>query len=96
MSAADAWIATGALVLSGYKQPQRLPPFGQPPTRFRCRLDRQHSEADRGRRFACPDSYASNLSHLDAMGVVHEPVEDAVGQRWIASLFVPVLADSVF
>jgi len=27
--------------------------------------------------------------HLDAMGVVHEPVEDAVGQRGIAYLFVP-------
>jgi hypothetical protein len=26
--------------------------------------------------------------HLDAMGVVHEPVEDAIGQRGIAYLFV--------
>ena len=27
--------------------------------------------------------------HLDPMGVVHQPVEDAVGQRRIADLFVP-------
>ena len=27
--------------------------------------------------------------HLDAMGVVHEPVEDAIGQRGISYLFVP-------
>ncbi len=51
MSTADAWIAASALVLSAplsYQQPQRLPPLGQPPTRFRCRLNRRHSEADRG------------------------------------------------
>ena len=29
------------------------------------------------------------LAHLDAVGVVNEPVEDAVGQRGIAYLFVP-------
>jgi hypothetical protein len=28
-------------------------------------------------------------AHLDPMGVVREPVEDAVGQRGIADLFVP-------
>jgi hypothetical protein len=27
--------------------------------------------------------------HLDAMGVVHEPVEDTVGQGGIADRFVP-------
>ena len=27
--------------------------------------------------------------HLDAMGVVHDPVEGAIGQRGIAYLFVP-------
>jgi len=33
-------------------------------------------------------------AHLDAMGVVHEPVEDAVGQRGIAYLFAPARRDS--
>jgi len=28
-------------------------------------------------------------SHLNAMGVVHEPIEDAIGQCGIAYLFVP-------
>src|SRR5580700_6652267 len=28
-------------------------------------------------------------AHLNAMGVVHQPVEDSVGQRGIAYLFVP-------
>ncbi len=40
---------SGSVRATGYKQPQRLPPLGRPPTRFRCRLDRRHSEADRGR-----------------------------------------------
>jgi hypothetical protein len=40
-------------------------------------------------RFACPDSYASNRLASDAMGVMYEPVEDPVGQRWITYLFVP-------
>ena len=40
---------SGSVRATGYKQPQRLPPFGQPLTRFRCRLNRRHSEADRGR-----------------------------------------------
>jgi hypothetical protein len=40
---------SGSVRATGYKQRQRLPPLGQPPTRFRCRLNRRHSEADRGR-----------------------------------------------
>jgi hypothetical protein len=28
-------------------------------------------------------------SHLDTMGVVNEPVEDAVSHGWIANLFMP-------
>jgi len=40
-------------------------------------------------RSASPDSYASNPPPLNAMGVVHEPVEDAIGQRGISYLFVP-------
>src|SRR5450759_5848867 len=39
---------SGSVRATGYKQRQRLPPLGQPPTRFRCRLNRRHSEADRG------------------------------------------------
>src|SRR4051812_19887161 len=38
-------------------------------------------------RSASLDSYASNPPHLNAMGVVHEPVEDAIGQRGISYLF---------
>ena len=30
-------------------------------------------------------------AHLDPMGVVHEPVEDSIGQRRIADLFVPAV-----
>ena len=40
-------------------------------------------------RSASLDSYASNPPHLNAMGVVHEPVEDAISQRGISYLFVP-------
>ena len=39
---------SGSVRATGYKQRQRLPPLGQPPTRFRCRLNRRHSVADRG------------------------------------------------
>lgn len=28
-------------------------------------------------------------AHLDAMGVVHEPIEDAISQSRVADLFVP-------
>src|ERR1039457_4238860 len=31
---------SGSVRATGYKQRQRLPPLGQPPTRFRCRLNR--------------------------------------------------------
>src|SRR5450759_4490816 len=39
---------SGSVRATGYKQRQRLPPLGQPPTRFSCRLNRRHSEADSG------------------------------------------------
>jgi hypothetical protein len=28
-------------------------------------------------------------THLDAMGVMNQPVENTIGHRWIADLFVP-------
>jgi hypothetical protein len=37
-----------------------------------------------------PPIFAHRIaSHLDAMRVVHEPVENAIGQGWIADLLVP-------
>jgi hypothetical protein len=37
-----------------------------------------------------PPIFARRLApHVDAVGVVHQSVEDAVGQRGIADLFVP-------
>ncbi len=43
---------SGFVRATGYPQSQRLPPLGQPPTRFRCHLKQRHSEEDRslGRR----------------------------------------------
>jgi len=35
------------------------------------------------------DSYASNPTHLNPMGVVDQPVGDAIGQSGITNLFVP-------
>ena len=37
----------------------------------------------------CPTLTHGIALHLNAMRVVDQAVEDAVGQRWIADLFVP-------
>lgn len=29
-------------------------------------------------------------AHLDAVGMVHQPVENTVGQRWVPDLLVPL------
>lgn len=81
MSAADARIAASALVLSAplvTNNPKRLPPFGQPPTRFRGRLNRRHSEADRGR----PGDRSSVVAQRLAIAGENSPIPRAIQHRF--------------